>query len=710
VPIDEAWTKRKYSKAQILKAIDSGYNLGWCLGPTDIVIDVDPRNGGLKSLRKIEKKYGKLKKIAPTVKTGSGGYHFYFTKPQPEKLKAHHKKLPGIDFKQFGGQVVIPGSVHPDTQKPYKLSKKSPYGKSPQLLKKLHKMLQYNINGSASSAPAGTITPDSLKVMLDTLDVYEFGSNALWQPIMAAAHDGTDGAGLDVFLEWSLGDNRYADHEQVIRSRWNSLEKKPGNITIAYLCGLTGISTNELNESKADVQKDFEAIIPDRIVLKDLDVRLSYEILDEHYCSGDHLVFSADQNFWVFDTTHWRKINQSVIENQALEIIKQHKANNKKETKGAISYILSQVMKVLKAEVSRDINLFDPKFGLSSVINTKNYEIWVQPNGEIELTDHQPKSYLTKCLGVEYDPKATCPEFDTTIAEIFKTHPDRADTIEHLWELIGYTLQPIKNIAIWVLFHGGGSNGKSTILKVIAALLDDFVLEKAIADISTAKNNHALAELPGKLALIDDDLASRIVLPDSAIKKLSENKMLSANPKGLPEYKFKNTAICYIAANSWPQTQDLSKGLSRRALVFEFNNTFDPKTMDHDLPKRIIENELPGVLNKALEGYKRLRKRGHFNQSKSCKKAVKTWFKNSNQMLQFLSECYRRKEKSIIVFNTLWDNYTLWIEQQGIKRAYSKRGLELSLRDNGFKFRRKDNELKLIGLETKVDLRTGDFD
>jgi len=79
------------------------------------VLDIDPRNGGDKSLAKLEGKYGKLPRTF-TVKTGSGGFHFYFSRFAGTKLKSVSNALgdeyPGIDLKSNGGYVVSPGSLH----------------------------------------------------------------------------------------------------------------------------------------------------------------------------------------------------------------------------------------------------------------------------------------------------------------------------------------------------------------------------------------------------------------------------------------------------------------------------------------------------------------------------------------------------------------------------------------------------------------------
>jgi Bifunctional DNA primase/polymerase, N-terminal len=83
-----------------------------------MVIDIDPRNGGLETLAKLEAKFGKLPATLTTISgRGDGGRHLFYRRP-PGKLSA--KRLgPGIDIKTSTGYVVGAPSIHPDTGLPY---------------------------------------------------------------------------------------------------------------------------------------------------------------------------------------------------------------------------------------------------------------------------------------------------------------------------------------------------------------------------------------------------------------------------------------------------------------------------------------------------------------------------------------------------------------------------------------------------------------
>jgi hypothetical protein len=78
-------------------------NIGLACGPSGlVVIDVDPRHGGDRSLARL--------RLPPTLvaRTGGGGRHFFFAGHARSR-----KGPPGIDVKAAGGYVVAVGSVHP---------------------------------------------------------------------------------------------------------------------------------------------------------------------------------------------------------------------------------------------------------------------------------------------------------------------------------------------------------------------------------------------------------------------------------------------------------------------------------------------------------------------------------------------------------------------------------------------------------------------
>ncbi len=84
---------------------------GWavsCAASGLLVVDVDPRNGGLETIERLQAEHGPFPETLAAL-TGGMGVHLYFRKPEGDKFR---KTLgPGVDIK-CQGYVVLPPSPH----------------------------------------------------------------------------------------------------------------------------------------------------------------------------------------------------------------------------------------------------------------------------------------------------------------------------------------------------------------------------------------------------------------------------------------------------------------------------------------------------------------------------------------------------------------------------------------------------------------------
>ena len=94
-----------------------------------IVIDIDPRNGGNDTWEQLN--HGQELPRTLSTLTGSGGLHYWFKLPRLGDTRG--KAGEGIDLKSERAQVVMPGSVHPDTGNLYVFHQWMPPRKVPLL-------------------------------------------------------------------------------------------------------------------------------------------------------------------------------------------------------------------------------------------------------------------------------------------------------------------------------------------------------------------------------------------------------------------------------------------------------------------------------------------------------------------------------------------------------------------------------------------------
>ena len=111
-PAIKTWKENASKDPAVIKAWckRTAANIGLPTGTKNNiwVLDIDQKSGGLETLEALEAEHGKFNTF--TVKTGGGGYHFYFLHHAGIKNSANI--LSGVDIRGEGGYVIAAGSVH----------------------------------------------------------------------------------------------------------------------------------------------------------------------------------------------------------------------------------------------------------------------------------------------------------------------------------------------------------------------------------------------------------------------------------------------------------------------------------------------------------------------------------------------------------------------------------------------------------------------
>jgi putative DNA primase/helicase len=290
--------------------------------------------------------------------------------------------------------------------------------------------------------------------------------------------------------------------------------------------------------------------------------------------------------------------------------------------------------------------------------------VWIGDDGSLTVQEHNPLHLFTTQLACDYDPEATCPTWDAAIRRVFQDCDEPEEVIRHFYEVFGYILQPTRDTALWVMLWGPGGNGKSFLIRIISELMGrGTVISKSLSELSNGTNTHFTSSLVGKLMLLDDDLKAKTVLPDDWLKKLSEAKLLTADPKFAQAFEFVARCIPVILANHWPSTTDLSAGLRRRIHVFGSKHVLTEAEQDPQHLRIIRAYELPGVLNRLIAGQLRFFARGcRFDPPRECLALKEHWQASSNTTMRFIQDCLEKTEKRTAVRAThLYDHYINWL-------------------------------------------------
>lgn len=396
---------------------------------------------------------------------------------------------------------------------------------------------------------------------------------------------------------------------------------------------------------------------------------------------GDHLLYTADKTYWEYTGKIWHKIPDQQISKALIPHARERIADFEE---GTVFFYNSAIMSIMSGRVYREGDpLGRTEQNPPSVINCQNGEVWFDENGEVTLKPHRPDSYLRHCLNALYDPSATSPMFDQAVRDIFAESSNPDEMFRHFMELAGYICQPWRKIPLIVLLHGGGSNGKTSLLKIIMNILgENTVMSDRIGDIEDSP--FKIGSLDGKLMLLDDDVDGGTCLPDGFLKKISEEKALTGQHKYKPPFEFICRAVPVMLSNDYPVTKDLSKGMRRRLLVIPFERTFEQHEIKVGLFDEIWEQEASGILNQIIAGFSRVRKREGFDEPEDCQKAKDGWIARFNMLTAFIDERFELDPTYNIPLGDFYSMLEGYCAETGIRNVPSRRTIESRLEGLGY--------------------------
>lgn len=233
-----------------------------------------------------------------------------------------------------------------------------------------------------------------------------------------------------------------------------------------------------------------------------------------------------------------------------------------------------------------------------------------------ELRDAQPEDYLlNQALGVRFDAKAKCPKWEAFVMSVFEANDDAKEMYNFIQELFGYSLSG--SIAEQRLFchFGDGCNGKSKVLSALARMLGNYATYLEPAELVRAKNGFDTkferfgAKIEGKRVGIVDDIDVKAVWNEGTVKNLTADTI-----RARAEYERSRTVMnrtkLHLGLNVAPTPEAENFGILRRLCFIPYKKTFDPNTNKGREIDTLIKEELPGILNWSIRGYKQFYKRG----------------------------------------------------------------------------------------------------
>jgi len=267
------------------------------------------------------------------------------------------------------------------------------------------------------------------------------------------------------------------------------------------------------------------------------------------------------------------------------------------------------------------------------------------------LLEHSPERFFFNMLDVKYDPEAECPKIDKFMSEIVTP-----EEVQLVYEVIGYCMYRDYKFAKSVMLLGDGANGKSTLLFLIKAFLGEHnVVGKSL--IQLEEDRFAASDLFHKLANIHADIPNRSLTTTGRFKMLTGKDVMDVERKFGQPFRFVNYAKFLFSANEMPSTNDKTNAFFRRWIIVRFSHVFEGASADVNLlDKLTTEEELSGLLNRAIAGLKRLLENG-WSIDSSTDDIRRDYTLLSSTVAAFAQECLVAEPTSHILKSEAYEVY-----------------------------------------------------
>jgi P4 family phage/plasmid primase-like protien len=278
------------------------------------------------------------------------------------------------------------------------------------------------------------------------------------------------------------------------------------------------------------------------------------------------------------------------------------------------------------------------------------------------LVPHSPAHFTLGCAGFGYDAAAQCPTWLRFIGDVY---PDDPETTQLVQEWMGYCLTLDTSQQKMLLMVGPKRSGKGTITRVLRELVG--------ADVCASPTIDGIGSHFGLQSLIDKKVGivsdARISAKSNNTQPAIENMLrisgedaITIDRKHIGHWTGTLPTRLMVLTNLLPGLFDEGGALASRFLIAEHRVSFYGRE-DAGLTATLLD-ELPGILNWALEGLRRLRARGYFVQPARADEAMLRLEAISSPLKGFLRECCELDPDAWIGKDVLYAAYQCWLASE----------------------------------------------
>jgi len=315
-----------------------------------------------------------------------------------------------------------------------------------------------------------------------------------------------------------------------------------------------------------------------------------------------------------------------------------------------------------------------------------------------ELKPHRREDLSTQIANVTYNPDAEAPRWERFLLEVMGGDERM---VAFLQRAVGCSLvgSPVEHVLFFL--HGGGRNGKSTLLGTVRVALGDYALEAShdlLTTISPNRSRHPtiIADLFCRRFVTTIEVERGAHMAEALMTWLTGGDTLRARRMREDAWEFDPQHTFWLAANNKPRVQSRTAAVWERIKLVPFEVSFGDGP-DFDFPRepgieQILRGEdgddspdrgeLPGVLAWAVEGCLAWQREG-LDVPGEVRSATELYRDEEDDLGRFFDDECVVSDDLTVKFSDLWARYLEWCGN-AVEKPVTKTALGRELTERGF--------------------------
>jgi putative DNA primase/helicase len=418
---------------------------------------------------------------------------------------------------------------------------------------------------------------------------------------------------------------------------------------------------------------------------------------------GVDLAYVAEDNSWYLWTgVYWQRTTEANVRKMAASVVKEMSRTIPQglDSAAVAAYHKWCVQSQKASMVGNMVSLISNDPGVLVPFNQldRDRNLLGVANGAVNLTTGvlqapNRSDYLTVTTSVAYHAVAACPLFEQTVSDAF--YGD-AEMIEYFQRVVGYSLTGNPKEHIFVIPYGSGSNGKSTILNAIQAVLgghakctsaSTFLTDGRGFSGNASGPNEALLRLRGSrfISMSEPDEGSQ--LREGLIKSVTGGDMISARGvHAKHSVEFSPSWVTFMATNHRPIVKGIDYAIWRRLLLIPFTRNFSTDAAIPKDPDRAekLKTEYEGILRWCVAGALAYQRDG-LRPPESVKAAHVAYKEAMDLLGDWLADEWEDDPNGYATSEELWQSWKIHGEMFGtIEMVRTVNALSRGLVDRGY--------------------------